>query len=261
MAGYLEDSPTRCRSRYSPVHEQERIGSVLELAHSAQQRRRTALDELEALNDAVFLDLFGDPVRNDHGLPTKRLIELVDPDRGISYGIVQRGADVDGGVAVLRISDVVNGEIDPSRVKRTAADISQKYRRTVLRGGELVISIRGTIGRSAVVPSELAGGNISRELALVPHIGIDTEFLLTLLRCESVQRRIGADVKGVAQRGINLADLRQLLVLLPTDAGVREFRSRVTAARKLRETQSESAATLKELMASLQAHAFAGGLA
>lgn len=239
-----------------PLVEQRRIAEVLDRAEALRAKRRAALAELDSLTQSLFLDIFGDPVQNQRGFPTKRLIELVDPDRGISYGVVQRGDDVDDGVPVVRITDVVGGEIVPEALKRTSVEIAGKYRRTVLRGGELVISIRGTIGRCALVPKQLSGGNITRELALIPHLDLNSSFLLALLRSDAVQRLISGDVKGVAQRGINLEDLRELPVVLPSDSEVKEFARRVGAVEKLKAAQRTALAELDALFATLQHRAF-----
>ena len=46
--------------------------------------------------------------------------------------------------------------------KMTRPEIAAKFKRTALVGGEIVISIRGTIGRCAIVPKKLIGGNVSQ---------------------------------------------------------------------------------------------------
>ncbi|MDU7524262.1 MAG: hypothetical protein E7K72_23320, partial [Roseomonas mucosa] len=84
--------------------------------------------------------------------PSVPLSELVDPQRGISYGIVQPGSPVPDGVPIVRVSDVRNGRIDVRSPLRVAADIERTYGRTRLRGGELLITIVGTVGETAIVP-------------------------------------------------------------------------------------------------------------
>ena len=53
---------------------------------------------------ALFLDMFGDPRNGLQRWKTVMLGDLVDGSRGISYGIVQRGDDVEVGIPVIRIS-------------------------------------------------------------------------------------------------------------------------------------------------------------
>jgi type I restriction enzyme, S subunit len=244
-----------------PLAEQRRIAVVLDRAEALRAKRRAILGQLDGLTQSIFLDLFGDPIWNPRGFPFKRLIQLVDPERGISYGVVQRGDHLAGGIPLVRIGDVIEGEISLEHLKRTSPDIARRYKRTVLRGGELVISIRGTVGRCAYVPKELANGNITRELALIPQDQNQSWlFLQTLLRNRSVQEKIGADVRGVAQRGINLKQLRDLPVIQPAKELVKKFERSITAIEHLKKLHHTSEVAHSHLFGALQHHAFRGDL-
>jgi type I restriction enzyme S subunit len=242
-----------------PLAVQKRIAAVLDKANDLRGKRRQALATLDSLLQSVFLDMFGDPVTNPKGWPTKRLVELCDPERGISYGVVQRGDHDEFGDLVLRICDIVGGQIAVDDVIRVSKSITSKYRRTVLRGGELVISIRGTVGRVAIVPEGLRGGNITRELALIPLTDHAlAPFFIQLIRTHAIQHRLGLDVKGVAQSGINLADLRELLVIMPDSDAIGHF---CRWAERLSKTPiGASLPAFDHLFASLQSAAFAGTL-
>ena len=78
--------------------------------------------------------MFGDPVDNPKGWITKSLKELVTDDCTISYGIVQTGEDQEDGVPVFRPVDIVNHVPLKSELKRTTEEISNKYKRTILKG-------------------------------------------------------------------------------------------------------------------------------
>ena len=92
-----------------------------------------------------------------------------------------------------------------------------------------MIAIRGTIGATAVVPAEMKGMNISREVALIPLLeGIDPYFMMYLLASPAAQSLITGQVKGVAQSGINLSDLRLLPTPVPPLHEQIEIRNRLT---------------------------------
>lgn len=244
------------------LDEQRRIAAILDQADELRRTRRLALDKLNELPQAIFYDMFGDPIDNPNGYPTLPLETLIDDSRGISYGIVQRGLDQTHGVNVFRISDIEDGRITTTALKKTTVAIAAKHKRTTLRGGEIIISIRGTIGRCAIVPRNLAGSNVSRELAVLPLIGstTSTEFLIHLLRAAPVQRRLTRDVKGVAQSGINLQDLRKLPVIQPPHQLVTTFVALLTEQRTLAHKTRTHLRCCDQLFASLQHHAFAGTL-
>lgn len=94
--------------------------------------------------------------------------------RKIGYGIVQPGNNIYSGVHVIKVYNIIAGLSKLSDLDLTATEIEEKYSRTRLKGGELIVSIVGTIGKTAIVPKEFAGCNIVRAIAL---IDIKEEFL------------------------------------------------------------------------------------
>jgi type I restriction enzyme S subunit len=101
-------------------------------------------------------------------------------------------------------------------LKKVTMEIESKYKRTRLRGGEVLIAIRGTVGAVSVVPSDFRDFNISREVAMAPVLpGIDGLFVAYWLGSPFGQYQLSIQAKGVAQSGINLSDVRRLMVPLP----------------------------------------------
>ncbi|MGK7754934.1 MULTISPECIES: restriction endonuclease subunit S [unclassified Roseovarius] len=209
-----------------PIGEQRRIAAILDKADAIRRKREQALDQADEFLKSVFVDMFGDPASGTTEFATTPLGELVDPSRGISYGIVQRGPETPNGVPVVRISNIVTDRFDGMHLVRTSKEISSKYRRTVLKGGELLLSIRGTVGRVAISPAEAAGFNVSREVAVIPLLdGVDPVFVRALMLTDGAQRFMTENIKGVAQRGINLKDVRLLPVPRPSEEIVSKFTS------------------------------------
>jgi type I restriction enzyme S subunit len=243
-----------------PLNEQRRIAAILDKADELRRKRKRTVELLNGLTQSIFLEMFGDPI--DHPrYPTRRLDELVDSDKGISYGIVQRGEDQETGIKVLRISDIVDGYITGEGLKQTSPEVADKFQRTKLKGNEIVISIRGTVGRCAVVPSFLKGANVSREIAVIPTtISRLNPFYLSLIRTDSAQRRLARDVKGVAQSGINLEDLRELPIILPPQSEIERFLSANCHFQRVELNTREHSDSLVSLSSSLQDRAFSGHL-
>jgi type I restriction enzyme S subunit len=244
------------------LETQRRIADILDKADAICRKRKDAIALTDELLRSAFLEMLGDPVTNPKGWKTVPLEHLVDNDRGISYGVVQRGPEVDDGVPVVRISNFGENRFDGTSVVRTSSDISNAYRRTLLRGGELVVSIRGTVGRVAVVPPTARGWNVSREVAVVPLLeNVSRSLVHRALLSDGVQRFILGNVKGVAQSGINLADLRQAPIPVPSSVEIERFERFVATVdageKKLTSAMKES----EVLFESLIHRAFSGGLA
>lgn len=87
--------------------------------------------------------------------------------RKIGYGIVQPGQSVENGVPVIKVNNIINGLKSVNDLDTTTQATSDKYPRTLLHGGELIISVVGTIGKTAIVPKSFAGCNLVRAVALI----------------------------------------------------------------------------------------------
>lgn len=90
--------------------------------------------------------------------------------RKIGYGIVQPGQSTgDGvdGVPIIKVNNIISGLKSVGGLDTTSHEISEKYSRTILRGGELIVSVVGTIGKTAIVPENFAGCNLVRAVALL----------------------------------------------------------------------------------------------
>lgn len=88
-------------------------------------------------------------------------------NRKIGYGIVQPGESVVDGIPVIKVNNIIAGLRNISELDTTKKENDEKYSRTRLKGGELLLSVVGTIGKTAVVPMSFAGCNLVRATALI----------------------------------------------------------------------------------------------
>jgi len=145
----------------------------------------------------------------------KALQELTDPARPIGYGIVQTGKSVLNGVRCVRVLDMV-GLIDPDQLITTSQEISQAYKRTLLRENDLVIALRGKIGAVAVIRKELAGANLTRGVALLSASdSIDCGYLSQYLSSSVGKSTIEKNLNGSALQEIPIASLRKIPAVVP----------------------------------------------
>jgi type I restriction enzyme S subunit len=239
-----------------PLFEQRRIAEILDKADALRAKRRTALAQFDTLTQSIFLDMFGDPIANRRRFPVKKLIEFVDPARPISYGILKPGPNQDDGVKYVRVVDMKNGGIELSGIKKTTEAISSVYRRSLLRDGDLLLSIRGHVGRLAMVPAELAGANITQDTARLALNGIDPLFVRECLRTQGFQQWMARHTKGVAVRGINLSDVKLMPIVQPSADQQNRFRLLVENLEAVRIVHSLSVTAYDALFRSLQSRAF-----
>jgi type I restriction enzyme S subunit len=59
-----------------PLAVQQKIAAILDKADELQQYNKQLIEKYEALTQSLFLDMFGDPVKNERGFPLKMLKEF-----------------------------------------------------------------------------------------------------------------------------------------------------------------------------------------
>jgi type I restriction enzyme S subunit len=147
---------------------------------------------------------------------TVPLDSLIEPRRGISYGIVQPGAPVPDGVPIVRVSDVRNGRVAVSDPLRVAPAIEAAYARTRLAGGELLLTLVGTVGEAAIAPASLAGWNTARAVAVIPvRKEIGAYWVKLALQAPGVREIIDSRLNTTVQATLNLGDVAKLPIVLP----------------------------------------------
>lgn len=148
--------------------------------------------------------------------PTIRLGQLVEGGE-LSYGIVQPGREEPSGVPIVRVKDLDQGRISTRAPLRVAPSISERHSRTVLRGGELLVSIVGTIGESAIVPRNLAGWNTARAIAVIRPSGVSAAWIRLVLLTREARAALGGVLNTTVQSTLNLADLKRLPIPMPPE--------------------------------------------
>lgn len=180
---------------------------------------------------------------------TQRLAEIVTDERPITYGIVLPGPDVPGGVPYIRVVDMENGDVHEERLRRTSSEIAEQYRRSAVLPGDLLLSIRGHVGRLAVVPQGLNGANITQDtarIALGHHC--HPRYVFWYLHSPDAQRWMERNKKGVAVRGINLADVREIPVPLPPRPEQHRIAAILDKADAIRRKRQEAEDSSRELI-------------
>jgi type I restriction enzyme S subunit len=138
---------------------------------------------------------------------------LTEYDRPIMYGIVLPGPNVEDGVPIVKGGDVAAGRLSLALLNKTTYEIEASFTRSRLRAGDLVIAIRGSVGEVASVPEEVAGANLTQDAARIA-VGpcVHPRWLELVLQTPAIQEQIGGRITGATIKGINIWDLRRILV-------------------------------------------------
>jgi type I restriction enzyme S subunit len=144
------------------------------------------------------------------------LEQLTSAVRVICYGILMPKANIPDGVPYVRVKDLKGDAIDVPGLRKTSPEIADQYARASLRGGDLLLAIRGTFGRVAEVPDSLNGANITQDTArLDVHPDANHRYVAVHLRGAACQSYFKKVARGVAVKGVNIGDVRLTPIMLP----------------------------------------------
>jgi type I restriction enzyme S subunit len=161
---------------------------------------------------------------------------LCVPGRPITYGILKPGPDQSDGIPYIRVADFHKNCLEQSKIRKTTRTIAAQYERSSLRAGDVLLSIRGTVGRVCQVPNSLEGSNITQDTARISvHPEICPEYIEIYLKCPVAQKTLEKAMKGVAVRGVNIGDVRELQVAIPPKTEQEEIVRRTDQLLKMAE--------------------------
>ncbi|WP_271585864.1 restriction endonuclease subunit S [Bradyrhizobium sp. CCBAU 53415] len=134
----------------------------------------------------------------------------------ITYGIVQAGPDIEGGIPYIRTSDMAGDQLPCDGYLRTSREIDAAYARSKVTTGDVVIAIRATIGKPLIVPAFLDGANLTQGTAkFSPGPSVLNEFIFYFLRSSPAIGQFERLGKGATFKEITLEMLRKFAVLQP----------------------------------------------
>lgn len=250
-----------------PTVEQARIVAILDAAFAeiatAKANAEKNLQNARALFESYLNKVFTD---RDEGWVEYSLEDAVTDECTLSYGIVQPGNDYPLGLPVVRPTDLVSKVIELEGLKRIDPKLADGYKRTRLKGGELLLCVRGSTGVVSIASPDLLGGNVTR--GIVPIVfdatKLSQEFGYFLMLSGFVQSQIREKTYGTALMQINIGDLRRIAVVCPQKPIQRvlvdKLETMFVETRRLESIYQQKLAALDELKKSLLHQAFSGNL-
>jgi type I restriction enzyme S subunit len=210
-----------------PLDQQRRIAEILWAVDEDLSRHIDLRDDAHKAYEAMVTDFFfGHSDKSQSALfnpkwKTLRLQEIGAPDAPIRYGIVQVGAFCEDGVPTVAIKNL-SGEFG-AELHKTAPKIEAQYAASRVQPGDLLLSIKASVGDVGIVPPHFRG-NISRDLARI-RCGplVSPILLLHLFRSERYQAYITKYVVGSTRKEISIHHLRKFEIPVPPPETARDF--------------------------------------
>jgi type I restriction enzyme S subunit len=217
-----------------PLEEQKRIAAILDQADELRRKRQCALDRLNQLGQAIFIEMFGDPASNPMGWPKVPLADCcAEPDdiRCGPFGTqLLREEFQEAGVPLWGIKQVNRAFSIPTHEYVTPSKAKELSNYDVV-ADDIVMTRKGTIGNCAVYPQSFPPGVMHSDLLRVrlDRAKAAPQFIADQLHySRDVERQIELISGGAIMQGINVGKLKRIGVLLPPLSLQARYAARMT---------------------------------
>lgn len=263
-ATYLRD----LRVRLPTYEEQRRIATILDKADAIRRKREQALVLADDFLRSAYLNLVGLKHPNYQNWEPASIESLAEDKRGSirsgPFGSALLHSEfVDDGIAVLGIDNAVKNKFQWAERRFITHAKYEELRRYRVYPKDVIITIMGTTGRSAVVPDDIPEAITTKHLA---SITCDLNKLLPEVLSFAIHSdpvvidQIRAANKGAIMDGLNLGIIRQIKIRTPPMQQQRLFANILhkthAAIRKMKTPSGEGS----ELFSALSQRAFRGEL-
>lgn len=255
IGGSLTRAQPKQVAKYSvPVpdlSEQQKVSENLDKVNELISLRKKQLAKLDQLVKSRFIELFG-------STPDEEKVTMAEICRIITDGTHQPPKFVSAGIPFLFVSNIVTNEICYDAQKYISEETyAELIKRTPIAIGDVLLSTVGSYGHPAVVKTEKPFC-FQRHIAyLKPNSDkVDSEYLRGAILSSDVQRQIDEGVKGIAQKTLNLSEIRKIKLPLPPMELQEQFAAFVEQTDKSKLAIQQSLDKLETLKKSLMQEYF-----
>ncbi|WP_336044132.1 restriction endonuclease subunit S [Acinetobacter junii] len=254
---------------FPPPAQQRRIASILDQADELRQKRQQAIEKLDQLLQATFIDMFGDPVSNPKGWDVKKLSEL---STKIHSGNTPKGGSenyVDQGIIFLRSQNVWKNKVILDDVAYIDAETHSKMMKSSVKHEDLLMTKTGRIntensslGRAAIYLGEDDSANINGHVYLIRiKDGFNKYFILRILTLPDYYEYIrSVCVGGIDKRQLNKEHIENFPIIQPPMELQNKFSDIVQVIESQKPKLLEQLDLAENLFKTLQQKAFNGTL-
>lgn len=201
-----------------PVEEQHQIATTLDKIDDLIAKRRRQLDKLDELVKSRFIEMFvATNVASEW--PYCTIADISNEMRTGPFGsALHHDEFVDSGVFVLGIDNAVENRFSYNRMRYITEEKYQQLKRYTVHPGDVIITIMGTVGRSAVIPADMPKAINTKHLACItPNVKmVNAQFLSCAFQIHpGIRTQLQNQSKGAIMDGLNLTIIKGLAFRIP----------------------------------------------
>ncbi|QQQ27722.1 restriction endonuclease subunit S [Chryseobacterium indoltheticum] len=248
-----------------PLNTQKHITQILDDAASLRDKTKQLLKEYDALTQSIFLDMFGDPVKNEKAWKKENLKKITSKIGSGSTPTGGKEAYHEEGISLIRSLNIHDNFFKMKDLAFIDEKQANKLKNVSLEKNDVLINITGaSVARSTIVPDELLPARVNQHVSILrPKFSIlNSVFLLHLLISpNSKAKLLGVSSQGGATReAITKDQLENFEIILPSIALQNQFAEKITLIERQKELAKQELIEIEDLFNCLLQKAFKGEL-
>ena len=243
-----------------PLAEQRRIASILDQADELRQKRQQAIEKLDQLLQATFIDMFGDPVSNPKGWDLRSVGEISESKLGKMLDKKKQSSENDQ-YKYLRNANVQWFRFDLSDVFEM--EFNEKDRKNCeLKFGDVLVCEGGEPGRAAIWKNDLENCFFQKALHRVrlDMTQILPEYFVWLFWFYSKNGGFDDHITVATIAHLTGVKMKAMQIPIPPLSLQEDFQQKVNEIEVLKTTLENSSKLFESLFSSLQNQVFNGTL-
>ena len=244
------------------IEEQIRIVSILDKADEIRTKKRLANDKLDEFLKSTFIDMFGDPVKNDKSLPITRVGELTTLVSSGSTPLGGSSVYQDEGVLFIRSQNVLMNKFDFTDIAHISDEIYNSMTRTQVQMNDVLLNITGaSIGRiHRYMFKDKA--NVNQHVCIIRPVldKVSPVYLEYCIGNSNYQHNILRQNSGATRQAFNFEQIKGFKIPLPPIEDQNKFTKIVEHVEAQKQKNEIVIEQMNNLFNSLSQRAFKGEL-
>ena len=202
--------------------KQNQILNTIGILKGIIDKYELEIDHLNNLIKARFVEMFNCDKSN-----IKKLSELTET---ITKGTTPTTAGFsfeDDGINFFKIESITDDHrINLQKVAHVNEECHSTFKRSQLKEGDVLFSIAGAIGRTAIIHDKDLPGNTNQALAIIrlkANSNVSRKYLISALESPEVVEQYRKKKRGVAQMNLSLQDIGNISIPVPNSTKQSEF--------------------------------------
>lgn len=248
-----------------PLPVQQKVAAILDAAEELRQKDKALVAKYDELTQALFLDMFGDPVTNPKGWEK---LTLKDCTSKIGSGSTPSGGKEsyqEEGISLIRSLNVYDNEFLYKNLAHISDVQADKLKNVTVESNDILFNITGaSVCRCTIVPEDVLPARVNQHVSILRPLTqiLHPLYLAHFMISESTKKqllRVGS-AGGAIMEAITKEQLEKYKIPMPPLKLQKQFAESVKIIEEQKKIAQASALKSEELFNSLLQKAFNGEL-